>query len=84
MARDSRGRFCKKEAPRPRPRPSSSVLSAAPAKGVRFHGDEEESSQRAAPVRLPRRSMEEVGFSSARERKPYTRARAKFEGSDGD
>jgi hypothetical protein len=43
MARDSRGRFYK-EAPQPRPRPSSSVLSAAPAKRVRFRGDEEEPS----------------------------------------
>jgi hypothetical protein len=57
------------------------VLSAAPAKRVRFHGDEEEPSQRAAPVCLPRRSMEEVGSSSARGRKPYTRARAKLEDS---
>jgi hypothetical protein len=78
MARDSRGRFCKEEAPRPRPRPSSSVLSAAPAKRVRFHGDEEEPSQRAAHVRLPRRSMEEAGSSSARGRKLYTCARAKL------
>ena len=78
MARDSRGRFCKEEAPRPRPRLSSSVLSAAPAKRVRFRSDEEEPSQRTAPVRLPRRSMEEAGSSSARGRKPYTRARAKL------
>jgi hypothetical protein len=77
MACDSRGRFCKEEAPRPRPRPSSSVLSATPAKRVRFRSDEEEPSQRAAPMRLPQRSMEEVGSSSARGRKPYTRARAK-------
>jgi hypothetical protein len=48
------------------------------AKRVRFHGDEEESSQCAAPVRLPRRSMEEVGSSSARGRKSYMRARAKL------
>jgi hypothetical protein len=54
------------------------VLSAAPAKRVRFRGDEEESSQRAAPVRLSRRSMEEVGSSSAQGRKPYTCARAKL------
>jgi hypothetical protein len=78
MACDSRGRFCKKEAPRPRPRPSSSMLSSAPAKRVRFHCDEEESSQRVAPVRLPWRSTEEVGSSSARGRKSYTRARAKL------
>jgi hypothetical protein len=78
MARDSRGRFCKEEAPRPRPRPSSSVLSAAPAKRVRFRGDEEEPSQHATPVRLPRRSMEEAGSLSAWGRKPYTRARAKL------
>jgi hypothetical protein len=49
MARDSKGRFCKEEAQRPFPCPSSSVLSATPAKRVRFHGDEEEPSQRAAP-----------------------------------
>jgi hypothetical protein len=80
MARDSRGRFCKEEAPwpHPRPRPSSSVLSAAHVKRVRFRNDEEESPQRAAPVHLPRRYMEEVGSSSARGRKPYTRARAKL------
>jgi hypothetical protein len=78
MARDSRGRFCKEEAPQTRSRPSSSVLSAAPAKRVRFRGDEEESSQRAATVHLTRRSMEEVGSSSTRGRKPYTRARAKL------
>jgi hypothetical protein len=54
------------------------VLSAAHAKKVRFHGDEEEPSQRAAPVRLPRRSMEEAGSSSAWGRKPYTRARDKL------
>jgi hypothetical protein len=82
MARDSRGRFCKEEAPRPRPRLSYSVLFAALAKRVRFHGDEEEPSQRAAPVRLPRRSMEEAGSSSARERKSYTRARAKLADSN--
>jgi hypothetical protein len=75
MARDSRGRFCKEEAPRPRPRPSFSVLSTTPFKRVRFRGDEEEPCQRAAPARLPRRSMEEAGSSSARGRKPYTRAR---------
>jgi hypothetical protein len=40
MARDSRGRFYKEEVPRPRPRSSSSVLSAAPAKRVRFRGDD--------------------------------------------
>jgi hypothetical protein len=78
MGRDSRGRFCNEKAPRPRPRSSSSVLSAAPAKRVRFRGDEEEASQHAALVRLPRRSMEEVGSSSAWGRKPYTRARAKL------
>jgi hypothetical protein len=76
MARGSRGRFCKEEAPRSRPRPSSLVLSAAPAKRVRFRGDEEESSQHAAPVRLPLRSMEEVSSSSVRGRKVYTHARA--------
>jgi hypothetical protein len=63
---------------RPRPRPSSSVLSAAPAKRVRFRGDEEEPSQRAAPVHLPQHSMEEVGSPSAWGRKPYTCARAKL------
>jgi hypothetical protein len=73
MARKSKGRFCKEEAPRPRPRPSSSVLSAAPAKSF----------QRAAPMRLPQRSMEEVGSSSARGRKSYTRARAKLADSVG-
>jgi hypothetical protein len=78
MARDSRGRLCKEEAPRPRPRPSSLVLSATPSKRVRFRGDKEDPSQRAAPMRLPRRSMEEAGSSSARGRKPYTRARAKL------
>jgi hypothetical protein len=52
------------------------VLLAAPAKRVRFRGDEEESSQLTALVRLPRCSMEEVDFSSARGRKSYTRARA--------
>jgi hypothetical protein len=82
MARASRGRFCKEEAPQSHPRPSSSVLSATPAKRVRFCGDKEESSQRATPVHLPRRSMEEVGSSSARERKPYTRARAKLADSN--
>jgi hypothetical protein len=66
------------EAPRSCPRLSSSVLSAAPAKRVRFRGDEEEPSQRAAPVHLPRCSMEEAGSSSVRGRKPYTRARAKL------
>jgi hypothetical protein len=49
-----------------------------PTKRVRFRGDEEESSQRVAPVRLPRRFMEESGSSSARGRKSYTRARAKL------
>jgi hypothetical protein len=78
MARDSRGRFCKEEAPQPRLRPSSSVLSAAPTKRVRFRGDEEEPSQRTTLVRLPQHSMEEAGSSSARGRKPYTRARAKL------
>jgi hypothetical protein len=78
MARDSRGRFCKEEAPRPHPHPSSSVLSANPANRVRFCSDEEESSQLVAPVRLSRRSIEEAGSSSARGRKPYTRARAKL------
>jgi hypothetical protein len=39
MARDSRVRFCKEEAPQPRPRPTSSALSAAPTKRVRFRGD---------------------------------------------
>jgi hypothetical protein len=78
MARDSRGKFCKEEALRPQPRPSSSVLSAAPTKRVRFRGDEEEPFQRAAPVRLPRCSMEEAGSSSAQGRKPYMRARAKL------
>jgi hypothetical protein len=78
MARDSRGWFCKEEAPRPRPRQSSSVLSATPAKRVRFRGDEEELSQRTTLVRLPRRSMEEAGSSSARGRKPYTQAKAKL------
>jgi hypothetical protein len=78
MARDSRGRFCKEEAPQPRPRLSSSVLSAAPTKRVRFRGDEEEPSQHAAPVCLPRCSMEEAGSSSARGRKPYTRARSRL------
>jgi hypothetical protein len=82
MARNSRGRFCKEEAPRPRPRSSSSVMCAAPAKKVRFRGDEEEPSQCAAPVRLPRHSMEEVGSSSARGRKPYMRARAKLADSN--
>jgi hypothetical protein len=52
MARDSRGRFCREEAPRPRPHPSSSVLFAAPAKRVSFCGDEEEPTQRATPVRI--------------------------------
>jgi hypothetical protein len=78
MAYDSRGRFCKEEAPRACPCSSFTVLSAAPAKRVRFYGDEEEPSQRTAPVRLPRRSMEEAGSSSARGRKPYTRTRAKL------
>jgi hypothetical protein len=45
---------------------------------MRFRDDEEESSQCAVPVHLPRRSMEEVGSSSARGRKSYTRARAKL------
>jgi hypothetical protein len=45
---------------------------------VSLHGDGEEPSQHAAPVRLPRCSMEEVGSSSARGRKPYTRARPKL------
>jgi zona occludens toxin (predicted ATPase) len=49
---------------RPRPRPSS-VLSAATAKRVMFRGDKVEPSQRAAPVRLARHPMEEVGSSSA-------------------
>jgi hypothetical protein len=84
MACDSRGRFCKEEAPRPHPGPSSSVLSVAPAKRVRFCGDEEEPSQRTSPVRLPRRSMEEAGSSSARGRKSYTRARAKLADSSDD
>jgi hypothetical protein len=44
MAHNSRGRFCKEEAPRPHPCPSSSVLSAALAKRVRFRGDDEEPS----------------------------------------
>jgi hypothetical protein len=78
MAGDSRGRFCKEEAPWPRLRLSSSVLSATPAKKVMFRGDEEEPSQRAAPVRLPRRSVEEAGSSSARGRKLYMRARVKL------
>jgi hypothetical protein len=58
----------------------SVFLSAVrrPAKRVRFRSDEEVPSQRVAPVRLPRRSMEEAGSSSARGRKPYTRARAKL------
>jgi hypothetical protein len=54
------------------------MLSTTTVKRVRFRGDEEESSQCAAPVRLPWRSMEEVGSSSARGRKPYTHARAKL------
>jgi hypothetical protein len=78
MARDSRGRFCKEEPPRPRPRPYSSALSATPAKRVRFRGDEEEPSQHVAPVCLPRRSMEEASSLSARGRKPYMRTRAKL------
>jgi hypothetical protein len=78
MARDSRGRFCKEEAPQPRPRPSSTVLSATRAKRVRFRGDEEEPSQHAAPMRLSRLSMEEVGSLSAQGRKSYTRARDKL------
>jgi hypothetical protein len=78
------GRFYKEEAPWPRPRPSSSVLSVAPAKRVRFRSDEEESSQCTAPVRLPRRSMEEAGSLSARGKKPYTRARAKLADSSDD
>jgi hypothetical protein len=41
-------------------------LFATPAKIVRFRGDEEKPSQCATPVRLPQRSMEEVGSSSAR------------------
>jgi hypothetical protein len=81
MAHDSRGRFCKEEAPRTHSHPSSSVLSAALTETVRFHGDEEEPSQCAAPVRLSRRSMEEACFSSAQGRKPYTRARAKLANS---
>jgi hypothetical protein len=76
MAHDSRGMSCKEEAPGPRPHPSSSVLSAAPAKRVRFRDDKEELSQRAGPVRLLRCSIEEAGSSSARGRKPYTCARA--------
>jgi hypothetical protein len=44
MPRDSRGRFCKEEALRPHPRLSSSVLSATPAKRLRFHDDEVEPS----------------------------------------
>jgi hypothetical protein len=70
MARDSRARFCKEEV----------FLGAVrhPAKRVRFRGDEEESSQHAAPVLLSRHSMEEDGSSSARGRKPYLRARAKL------
>jgi hypothetical protein len=63
---------------RPRPYSSFSVLSGAPAKRVQFRGDEEELSQRAAPVCLPRRSMEEADSSLARGRKPYMRARAKL------
>jgi hypothetical protein len=81
MARHSRRRFCKEEAPRPRPCPSSSVLSATPAKRVRIRVDEEESSQRASLVRLPQRSMEEVGSSPARGRKLYTCAMAKLANS---
>jgi hypothetical protein len=77
-ARDSRGRFCKEDAPRPRPHPSSSVLSATPAKRVRFRGNEEEPSQCAAPMHLPWCSMEGAGSSSAQGRKSYTRARAKL------
>jgi hypothetical protein len=50
----------------------------APTKRVRFHGDKKEPSQRAAPVRLPRRLMEEAGSSSAQGRMPNTRARAKL------
>jgi hypothetical protein len=49
---------------------------------VRFRGDEEDPSQRAAPVRLPRCSMEDVRSSLARGRKPYTRARAKLADSN--
>jgi hypothetical protein len=78
MACDSRGRFCKEEAPQPRPRPSSSVLSAAPAKRLRFHGDGEELSQHATSVRLPRRSIEEASSSLAQGRKPYMHTRAKL------
>jgi hypothetical protein len=78
MAHDSSGRFCKEEAPRPHPRLSSLVLSTAPAKRVKLRGDEEEPSQCAAPMHLPRCSMEEVGSSSARGRKPYKRAWAKL------
>jgi hypothetical protein len=54
------------------------MLSTATAKRVRFRGDEEELSQCAAPMRPPRRSMEEAGSSSARGRKPYTHTRAKL------
>jgi hypothetical protein len=54
------------------------VLLAIPAKRVRFRGDEEEPSQCAAPVRLLRRFMEEVGSLLDRGRKPYTRTRAKL------
>jgi hypothetical protein len=49
---------------------------------VRFRGDEEDPSQCAAPVRLPRRSMKEAGSSSTWGRKPYTRARAKLADSN--
>jgi hypothetical protein len=49
-----------------------------PAKRMRCCGDEEEPSQRAAPVHLPWCSMEEADSSSAQGRKPYTRARAKL------
>jgi hypothetical protein len=54
------------------------VLSPALAKRVRFRGDKEESSQRATPMHLSQRSMEEDGSSSDRGRKPYTPARAKL------
>jgi hypothetical protein len=76
-----RGMFYKEEALRPLLCLPSSVLSATLTNRVRFRGDEEEPSQRAAPVRLSQCSMEEAGSSSARGRKPYTRARAKLAGS---
>jgi hypothetical protein len=78
MAHNSKGRFCKEEAPQPRPCPSSSVLSTAPAMRVWFRSVQEEPSQCATPMRLPRRSMEGASSSSTQGRKPYTRARAKL------